>query len=61
MPQPLSNIEGLEIISQIIPKGHRSSELYATENTSRDKNRASVSKGVASETQGPLGLLAVAL
>jgi hypothetical protein len=49
MPQPLWDIESLENRSQIIPKGHRSSESYATENTSRDNDRASVSKGVAYE------------
>jgi hypothetical protein len=57
MPQPLWNIESLENLSQIVPKGHRSSESYATENTSRDKDRGSVSKGVGSETNdsGPQG------
>jgi hypothetical protein len=46
MQQPLWNIESLENLSQIVPKGHRSSESYATENTSCDKDRESVSKGV---------------
>ena len=46
MPRPLWNIENLENLSQIVPKVHRSGESYATENTSRDKDRASVSKGV---------------
>jgi len=44
MPQPLWNIESLENRSQIVPKRHRSSESCPTENTSRDKDRASVSK-----------------
>ena len=50
MPQPLWNIECLETLSQIVPKGHRSSASYATENTSRDKDRGSVSKGVGLKT-----------
>jgi hypothetical protein len=50
MPQPLWNIESLENLSQIVPKGLRSCESYVTEKTSRDKDRASVSKGVAFET-----------
>jgi hypothetical protein len=36
-------------LQQIVPKGHRSNESYAPENTSRDKDRASVSKGVDQE------------
>jgi hypothetical protein len=50
MPQPFWNIESPENLSQIASKGYRSSESYATENKSRDKGHASVSKGVASET-----------
>ena len=46
MPQPLWNIESLEDLSQIAPKGHRSSESYATETTSRQKDRGSVPQGV---------------
>ena len=46
MPQPLWNIESLGNLSQIVPKGHRNSESYATENTSHDKDRGSVSEGV---------------
>ena len=53
MPQPLWNIESLENLSQIVPKGHRSRESYTTENTSRDEDRGSVSKGVGSETASP--------
>jgi hypothetical protein len=50
MSQPLRNIESLENPWQIVPKGHRSSESYATENTSCDKQRASVPQGVGCET-----------
>jgi hypothetical protein len=50
MPQPLWNIESLGNVSQIVPKGHRASESFAVENTSRDNDPASVSKGVAYET-----------
>jgi hypothetical protein len=50
MPQPLWNIESLGNVSQIVPKGHRASESLAIENTSRDNDRANVSKGVGSET-----------
>jgi len=46
MPQPLWNIESLENLPQIVPKRHGVSESYATENTSRDKDRATASKGV---------------
>ena len=47
MPQPLWNIEGLEIISQIVPKGHHSSESYAPLKTRGvDKDCASISKDV---------------
>jgi hypothetical protein len=50
LPQPLWNIESLGNLSQIVPKGHRASESYATENKSRDNDCASVSKGVDNET-----------
>jgi hypothetical protein len=50
-PKPLWNVESLENLSQIAPKGHRTSESYAIENTSRDRDRASVSKGVGYGTE----------
>jgi hypothetical protein len=49
VPQPLWNIKSPDNLSQIVPKGHRSSESYAGENASREKGHASVTKVVVLE------------